>query len=467
MRDLYSRETLVLEAKVIMDALMAPETIAETRALVSREMFHDKTLADLWGKVVNGWIAGSPLNETVLMTIGDVELRKLLIDNIVGSGAAVGTLNNARELRNLHVCRKAYTAGSALMRKATESMTEADDLINLARASLSSMEENHYSQHTQELSEAISSLAVKLEDVRIKFKEGARSFIPTGFKFLDNWFKGGLREGNVMVVAARPGVGKTSVLLSMMLSMVRFGFKVKLYSLEMPASELAEKIMYNLGGLRPYMMQTGQIDQEKWDQAVLECRNYGLWIEDSMNNIDDILADAAIAHQQGVCDIALMDHLRLLRVSDVRVNSSIYARTCEITGKLKHFALLQQMPVIYACQLNRDSAREDRDPDLQDLRDSGSIEEDADKIVFLRRKKITENDFQIKMIIGKHRQGGGAREHIFLDTNDTYSGFIETETDRSVTLGSASPVNPVMDAVRGKQKSLGTAVPEDLPLFNN
>lgn len=467
MRDLYSKETLVLEVKVIMDALMAPETLTESRAIVSQDMFHNKTLAELWGKIVDGWIAGSPLNEAVIMSVGDGELRHLMMDSIVESGSALGSLNNARALRNLHVSRKAYSAGTALMRKATEGMADADDLINQVRSYLAWMEESHFSQHTQKLAEALTSLAAKMEDVRIKFKEGARSFIPTGFKFLDNWFKGGLREGNVMVVAARPGVGKTSVLISMMLSMVRFGFKVKLYSLEMPALELAEKIMYNLGGLRPYMMQTGQIDQEKWDHAVLECRNYGLWIEDSMNNIDDILADAAIAHQQGICDIALVDHLRLLRVSDARVNNSIYARTCEITGKFKHFALLQKMPVIYACQLNRDSAREDRDPDLQDLRDSGSIEEDADKIVFLRRKKITENDFQIKMIIGKHRQGGGAREHIFLDTNDTYSGFIETETDRSVTLGSASPVNPVMDAVRGKQKSLGTAVPEDLPLFNN
>ena len=89
------------------------------------------------------------------------------------------------------------------------------------------------------------------------------------------------------------------------------------------------------------------------------------------------------------------------------------------------------MPVVYACQLNRDSAREDRDPDLQDLRDSGSIEEDADKIVFLKRNKIAENDFQIKMIIGKHRQGGGAYEHIFLNPNDTYSGFTESTEDRS------------------------------------
>ena len=212
--------------------------------------------------------------------------------------------------------------------------------------------------------------------------------------------------------------------------MANFGFRVKLYSMEMPAFELAEKIMYNLGGLRPYMMQTGEVDRPKWESARQSALKYNLLIEDSMNNIDDIISDATIAHQRGECDVIFLDHLRLIRSSDNRTNANIYARTCEITGKLKAFALQQKMPVVYACQLNRDSAREDRDPDLQDLRDSGSIEEDADKIVFLKRRKIAENDFQIKMIIGKHRQGGGAYEHIFLDPNDTYSGFTETEEDR-------------------------------------
>ena len=93
--------------------------------------------------------------------------------------------------------------------------------------------------------------------------------------------------------------------------------------------------------------------------------------------------------------------------------------------------MLTGIPVVYVCQLNRESLKEDRDPGLQDLRDSGSIEEDADKVVFLKRKKIAEGDFQIKLIIGKHRQGAGTDEHIFLNPNDSYSGFTESETDRS------------------------------------
>ena len=421
---------MIAESRVIGDALADPSCLADLKEIVRPHFFQYPYFNELWRMIIAGWNAGAPLDEVnTIFNLKDKDAKALLLD-YMGHAGVTGHIADAHNLRECYIAQRAMEHNARTTRLISQGVRDSSKIMAETRNFLAELEGCYINRNTSSIAGAIDSLGDKLADVKAKAAEGKRSYIPTGFTFLDNYFRGGLRDGNVMVLAARPGVGKTSVLLSMMLSMVRFGFKVKLYSMEMPAFELAEKIMYNLGGLRPFMMQTGEIDRDKWDAARMEAARYNLFIEDSMNNIDDIISDATIAHQKGKCDVILLDHLRLIRSSDQKTNSNIYARTCEITGKLKAFALQQKMPVVYACQLNRDSVREERDPDLQDLRDSGSIEEDADKIVFLKRNKIAENDFQIKMIIGKHRQGGGAYEHIFLNTNDTYSGFTETTEDR-------------------------------------
>lgn len=424
-------ESMLAEARVIDNALVDPSCLPDIRSIVLPHMFQYPHFHELWLMVNEAWNAGSPLDAAAtIVNVKDKDAKNLLI-HFMGNQGVIEPIESAHNLREVYINQKAVEHGIKMSRIASEGVTDSSKIMKETRNFLSVLEGCYAQKNTRKLSEAIRELDEKLEEVRNNYTQGKRTYIPTGFQFLDNYFKGGLRDGNVMVLAARPGVGKTSVCLSMILSMARFGFRVKIYSMEMPSFELAEKIMYNLGGLRPYMMQTGDIDRPKWESARAEALKYNILIEDSMNNIDDILADATIAHQKGECDVIFLDHLRLIRSSDNRTNANIYARTCEITGKLKAFALQRKMPVVYACQLNRDSVREDRDPDLQDLRDSGSIEEDADKIVFLKRNKIAENDFQIKMIIGKHRQGGGAYEHIFLNPNDTYSGFTESTEDRS------------------------------------
>lgn len=418
------------EACVIYDALTEPSSIPDLRHIVQPYMFRYPYFRELWQMILDAWNAGQKLDAARTMAmVKDTRAKELLQERLYDTIGIFEPIEHARLLRDTFITDKSIEHSLKVQNLATSGVTDPDRIMAEARSFVSALEGCYTERNAKTVSVAANELLDKLADVREKLAEGKRSYIPTGFPFLDNWFKGGLRDGNVMVLAARPGVGKTAVLLAMILSMVRFGFKVKLYSMEMPAFELAERIMYSLGGLRPYMMQTGVVDEEKWKKAMKEVLGMNLIIEDSMNNIDDIISDATVAHQQGRCDVIILDHLRLIRGSDPR--ASIYARTCEITGKLKAFALQQKIPVVYACQLNRDSVREDRDPDLQDLRDSGSIEEDADKIVLLKKIKVAENDFQVKMIIGKHRQGGGAGEHVYLDTNDTYTGFTETKVDRS------------------------------------
>lgn len=421
---------MIAEAKVVSDALADPSSIVDTIQIVQPYMFQYPYFQDMWNNILKAWREHTPIDDTMMLRVKDRDAQSLIFD-YYGKSGVLDTINNAYALRDSYIGDLALKQSLHLRKLATDGISDSAKIMQTARSFIDELEGCYAENSSRNIDEAIDDLGEVLKQIREKRIEGKRPYIPTGILFLDNYFKGGMHDGNVMVLAGRPGVGKTSVLLYIMQHMASEGFAVKFYSCEMTIPELTEKVMYNLGGLRPYMMSSGEPDMTKWNEAKTRCKNWKFSIVNGMNNIHDILADATILNRRGKCDIIFIDHLRLLQTGDARLDSNSYARTCEITRTIKKFSMLTGVPVVYVCQLNRDSLKEDRDPGLQDLRDSGSIEEDADKVVFLKRKKIAEGDFQIKLIIGKHRQGAGTDEHIFLNPNDSYSGFTESETDRS------------------------------------
>ena len=420
-----------IEARVITDILMEPDVIPDIRTKIRTDMFTDPNLRGIWEKALVAWDNGSPLDYSTIMEIPDPDLRYRLQSYIASSGSSSGARNNATSLRNLTLQRLATSFIGKLGRMCSEGETDPSSLIAAIDGFRRDVESYHASRHSVTIQEAVGALEAQIEDVR-KAREADRSpYVRTGFTLLDHHFRGGLRGGNVMVLAARPGVGKTAVTLALIRSVMGQGLRAKLYSLEMPATEIAERFMYSLGGLDMWSTRTGELDKEALGNAVEQVKGWGLTIEDSLSTIGDIVSDAAILHQRGEADVIFIDHLRLLRTGDPKLDSNIYARTCEITRQIKALALKSLIPVVYCCQLNRDSPRLDKDPDLQDLRDSGSIEEDADKVVFLRRlRQQSEGDpVRLKMIIGKNRQGGGAYESVWLYPDKTYTTFMETEAD--------------------------------------
>lgn len=440
-QEITSYNRMDIEAKVVCDAIMAPETIPETRSVITADMFTVAPYRELWKKIIRSWDDGQPLDANVFMEVNDRVSRSRLMSNIAQAGMTVGTQNNARNLRFIHADTMAMEFTRDISDELGRGLVDPALLLTKARQFVTSLEACHQSRRAVLLDEAVQQLEDQYHAVRKAREEGNKPYIPTGFIILDHYFRGGLRGGNVMVMAARPGVGKTATILSMIKSMVMAGKKVRFYSMEMPATELAERIMFSLDALQPWMATTGEIEEGPWKDARDRCRDWGLWIEDSMNNIGDILSDATVYHQRGECDIIFLDHLRLLRTGDAKTDGNIYMRTCEITRQIKTFALGTLTPVVYACQLNRDSAREGRDPDLQDLRDSGSIEEDADKIVFLRKIVGTDGKAILKMVIGKNRQGGGAYESTYLIPNDTYTVFRETDAPGDMPKGPEDLLN--------------------------
>lgn len=439
--------TYTTENSVIVGALLDSSLIPDMQTIIRPFMFQDDDNRKLWSKITSAASEGHPLDLTALVTSVPSERRADYM-SLMGSSSMMDTISNAGLLRLNYVRRQCTDLGSCLLKQGADAQS-ADEPMTMVRTFLDTLEGCYTGQTTTTIQEAVAELADQLEEIKRNADQGKSSFIPTGFQFLDHWFKGGLRGGNVMVLAARPGVGKTSVMIAMMKQAVVTGHKAKIYSLEMSHTELAEKVMYNLGGLQSSEVLTGTPDWTgRWAYAERQLEKWGLYIEDGLSNVDDIASDIVVSHAQGKCDIAFIDYLGLMTVSDAKLG--IYQATCEKTRKIKKLALSQRIPIVLLCQLNRDSVKEQRDPDLQDLRDSGSIEQDADKIVLLSKKKLEERKWRLKMILGKHRQGGGVGEYVFLTPNSTYSAFEESDEE-------------AVDYSQRRREELVNSLTEDLP----
>lgn len=421
------------EALLVWDAIVTPEYIDDVRRIARPDMFQNRHLRDAFLKVCGRWDAGEPVDSSVVRSVADSGALPLLAANMGASGGLVTSVNHARLLRQMWLARTAWSFGDRLMREASDVsmmpesvLTEARDFCGTLESCCGACSEVTAARAVDELGESIR------RDAEARGR-GALAAVPTGFPFLDGRFLGGLKGGNLVTLAARPGIGKTAVMLAMMMSQASKGVPVKVWSLEMGHRELAERMMYYLGGLRPGEKLSGAVDWGgAWRDARAALERWGLYIEDRTFGIDEIVSDITVSRQQGRCSVAYIDYLQLV-TSPSRRQDTEDRRISDITRRLKLLAKSLDISVVLLAQLNRDNVRDGRDPALQDLRGSGSIEQDSDRVVFLSPRLSADGDRLISMSIGKNREGGHAGESVLLRPNATYSAFEE------VTCGADMP----------------------------
>ena len=418
-----------VEALLVWDALATPEVLDEARRVIRPDMFTNRHLREAFLTVCGRWDSGEAVDASVIKSIADSDALRVMAGYTGGGGGIVETVNHARLLRQMWIARTAWNFGDHLMRTASEVSMMPEGVMSEARAFCETLESACGASSERTVAQAADELAESLRAVRGKILTGQAVAAPTGFPFLDTRFLGGFKGGNLVTLAARPGIGKTAVMLAMMMRQASMGIPVKVWSLEMGRMELAERVMYALGGLRPGDKLTGLVDWDgAWGKARARLEAMGLYIEDRTFGLDEIVSDITVSRQQARCSVAYIDYLQLV-TSPSRRQDTEDRRISDITRRLKLLAKSLDIPVVLLAQLNRDSVRDGRDPALQDLRGSGSIEQDSDRVVFLSPKPSVDGSRLIKMMIGKNREGGHAGESVLLRPNDTYSSFEEVADD--------------------------------------
>ena len=241
--------------------------------------------------------------------------------------------------------------------------------------------------------------------------------LETGFYDFDK-ITTGFQPGELIILAARPGMGKTALALNMATYAARTTEKaVAIFNLEMPAEQLVNRIISAQGGIDAYKLQTGQMQEKDWkryNEAMSELSETNLYIEDNSGvTVSEIKAKCRrLANMPKGLGLVVIDYLQLVTTGNKRIESR-QVEVSEISRSLKTMALELGVPVMALSQLSRSAEkRESNMPMLADLRESGSIEQDADMVLFINRKDYyeakknqREKIVPAELVIAKHRKG--------------------------------------------------------------
>jgi replicative DNA helicase len=238
-----------------------------------------------------------------------------------------------------------------------------------------------------------------IEQDAAKASENKTTGIPTGFTGLDI-NTGGWKGGNLIVMAARPGVGKTSLALHFAMEAAKAGYWINIFSLEMNKEDLARILIATASGVYRSDIRDGFIKREDWkqiNQAVAIIEKLPIIFRDAAGmNINQIKSVIRKNKKNGRCDFAIVDYLQLVKSASPKAIREL--EVSEISRTLKTAALAENIPILALSQLNRDA--DGQMPKLSHLRESGAIEQDADIVIFL-----VKDGNNIRFSVAKHRRG--------------------------------------------------------------
>jgi len=275
--------------------------------------------------------------------------------------------------------------------------------------------------------------------------DGALTGLPTGYKDLDDKTSG-LQKSDLIIVAGRPSMGKTSFAMNLAENALLLSNKpVLVFSLEMPAESLIFRMLSSLGRIDQKRLRTGKLEDEDWPKltaAVSKLKDKPLLIDDSVGLSPMEMRSRArrVMREYGQLGLVVVDYLQLMQIKGFGDNR--VGEISEISRSLKTMAREFECPVIALSQLNRSlEQRPNKRPVMSDLRESGAIEQDADIIAFVYRDEVYNEDTPDKgvaeIIIGKQRNGPiGTVRLSFVGQYTRFENLARQDYDDSYTRGS-------------------------------
>lgn len=337
------------------------------------------------------------------------------------AGRAANVKSYARIVAEKAVLRNLSQAGRAVVELVDEGDLSVKDKIDQAEELIFKVGNSENSGNLTHVGEVLTTVFERT--YRICQEGGSLSGLPSGFVELDE-LTTGFHKANLIVVGARPSMGKTAFALSIAvnaaLSVIeeagneRRRSTVALFSLEMSAEDLGMRMMCSLAEVDGQRMRTGRLDGsdlERLAQACSRLSETNIYVDDRGGiTVLDIKARLRRLKKRSGLDLVIIDYLQLIRGSSSRRHESRVNEIAEISRQLKAMSKELDVPIIALSQLSRDvEKRQDKRPTLADLRESGAIEQDADLVAFLYRdeyyNKQSQDTDTAEVIIAKHRNG--------------------------------------------------------------
>lgn len=418
-------DSLPSEIQVIADIIGFPETIVDSERILTNDMFEDDRCREAWNALRQMSKDGLSIDFASAYHKVGAELMKSVSQLMLYSGGAMTVQQHFSELRDVHLRKRSYLEALEMVMLSSRGTTTSQDIINKAGGLAETLrKEAEIGKGMQHISDAFNELGEKIEEnIRMR-KEGKIIRVPTGFSVLDYLTYGGFNAGNLVILAARPSVGKTAVMLQMAKAAAMSGKVVNLFNLEMTNVELAQRFLFSTGSVTPYQVARGDIEWINFEIGAGKFADKPIWLCDSAYTEEEIISHITLNAQAGNCDIAFIDYLGLMTMDSRLPLAQAIAQT---TKRLKKVAKQCNIPIVLLCQLNRASASEKRPPQMYDLRDSGSIEQDADIILMLEKATEEEDGKEVNIWVRKNRQGKAGEVKIEIVGNDTFTAFTEKD----------------------------------------
>lgn len=414
-------QNIEAEMSVLGGMLLSKDAVADVTEILKPEDFYRPSHALIYSAIMENFGQGEPVDA---VTIG-AELRRRGEDERIGGltylhtladtvPTAVSAPHYARIVREQAQLRSLVEAGTRIAQLGySTDGAEVEQLIDMAQAEVYSITDKDDSRDSAAMANIVNDLVITLQNN--ESREGKLDGVSTGFKDVDDLLNG-LRGGQMIIVAARPGAGKSTFAMDVCrAAAIRDGQPVVYFSLEMNRIELSMRVLAAESSVFLDRMIKGKMDETDW-RKILEAldrkiSDAPLIIDDSANlTMGEIRAKCRRLKQQHGIKLIVIDYLQLLTSGSRRVESR-QQEVSEFSRSIKLLAKELDVPIIAVAQLNRDSEkRETKKPMVSDLRESGSLEQDADVVILLHREdmyrsKDEQPTGEGEVIIGKHRAG--------------------------------------------------------------
>ena len=419
--DLPMPNTATIERQVLSDIVHSPELIPEVQGLVRKDFFTNPARARIWDSIMALFNQGEGIDLPSVYSRAGKDFLDEVISHTLESSTPTVVYSHARLLRDAAVRRCGYISAVRFVQSCTDGEKGEEDVLAGIQQIKQDVEGLFPAVTETRLEKVINGIADDIQERAALKQKGLSDRISTGFPSLDWLTYQGWGPGQLVILAARPSVGKTAIMLQMAKAAARCCAPTMVFSLEMTEAELGQRMLYSTGFVKPKEVMSGKVDWSSFENAAGELSPLPVFINDTSRNLQEIVSKITIAHQRGMCGIAFIDYLGLIQTG---TNLPLTQAISLITGELKATAKRLKIPIVLLCQLNRLMARENRPPELYDLRDSGSIEQDADIVLMLEPMPGIGEIPDLKIWLRKNRQYQKDIS-LLVRPNDSYTNFVE------------------------------------------
>ena len=394
--------------------LRDPNVIAPVIEMVSEdEFFYLERHQLIWHAMKNLYSQGTPIDMLTLPAelekagkLPQAGGREYIFEMMESVASSANVDWNLQHLRNKYVLRKLIKMSSETIKKAMDASNSPDEVLQAAERDVFAIAEKQVRNTLRPIENFVTPLLDRLNNR----KDGITG-VPTGITELDQ-LTNGLQNSDLIILAARPGVGKTSFALTIAANAaIDYHKNVAFFSLEMDGVQLAQRLLCSRAQIDQSKLRNNKLSPEEMRKliaTVAPINQAPLYVDDNADlGIMELMSKARDLKRKGNLDMLIIDYLQLMKTGGEE-NRAVAIGA--ISRGLKILAKELQIPVIALAQLSRKVEEKGRErPQLSDLRESGSIEQDADMVWFVERQFVRthkdEDKYKAELIVAKHRNG--------------------------------------------------------------